>query len=1095
MMGTTTPGLSTVLGGRRRVRATVALGLLWVFGLAQPAPAQNTTNQLQLSNNYFVTGDYVVGGVGLRGLGDMTGFATGTINIPDVNSVPAAGVPAGADIVAAFLYWETVEKTQSAFAGQQGFFNGFPITGTILGNPNAPTSWSSGGCGGSSNGTTTLRAYRADVRPFLNVDANGKILGNGSYSVKLADSGSNGGGTPLTLGASLVIIYRVLSPAVPLNSVVLYDGAVAPSNSSSTMSQQMVGFYQAAASPVVKITHIVGDGQPNKSQSVFVNSVNLPSLYPGLPPFPGIYKQNTISLSGGGSWDNPTWLPNTYGSAVNGNDATATTSVTASGSGSGCVDWGAVIFSTTVQDTDGDGLLDVWEGPAQGYTDAISGQFVALPGADKTVKDLFTEIDYLSNLDGLAGPYLHSHLPKQQALDMMGDAFAKQNIHAHFDVGANYNGACKVTPALPNQQACPDPYILQGGNGGNAISESAVVCNDSTTLCQFPGTPAVGWKEGFLFVKNNSTVPNSNPAVPLGSFQFGRKDSYHYALFGHALGAPRSFWTSFGATLQSPIFAKLISIVNSGTSAVVTIQSPPGLVKPGDCPNPSIPACSGGNADRISVAGALGQTSLNGTYHFTNLSSSIDGNNVTTTTFTITTAGVANGTYNFSNEPRLALMYLGPTSSSGQSDLGGADSEITFGLWLADDPSNCQADPSQALTPQNPTYCNNQVGTALQQAGTLMHEVGHTLTLTHGGTYYDDASHLSVPSYEVNCKSNFLSVMSYAFQVRGFPDGGIDYSGQTMPNLSEAALNEAQGIGLDLFTNQPAAHFTRWYAPPNALDIQLQNTTGGRFATAHCDGTPILPNEPPAVRVDGSTFSSPIDWNNNLIVPEAVEPVAWQDVNFNGSTLNLPDLPYRGFNDWAHIDFLQIGSRENALGFSAGSGAGAKPQAIGGGVTPQSIGGGVAPQAIGGGVTSQAIGGGVASQAIGGGANPQAIGGGTEQDHDTACSIADPPTGLLAGMNGKNVVLSWTPPGACQVRRYSIWRAKGSFTTLATVLANLSLFTNIKNLDRQNGPPPTTFTDTNVKNNTTYTYFVTDTNVQGATSGPSNPPTTILVRF
>src|SRR5215510_6544178 len=55
------------------------------------ASAQNANNQLNLTNNYFVTGDYVVGGVGLRGLG-VNGLATGTINIPDANSVPAAGV-------------------------------------------------------------------------------------------------------------------------------------------------------------------------------------------------------------------------------------------------------------------------------------------------------------------------------------------------------------------------------------------------------------------------------------------------------------------------------------------------------------------------------------------------------------------------------------------------------------------------------------------------------------------------------------------------------------------------------------------------------------------------------------------------------------------------------------------------------------------------------------------------------------------------------------------------------------------------------------------------------------------------------------------
>src|SRR5262249_29214996 len=144
------------------------------------------------------------------------------------------------------------------------------------------------------------------------------------------------------------------------------------------------------------------------------------------------------------------------------------------------------------------------------------------------------------------------------------------------------------------------------------------------------------------------------------------------------------FWTTFAATLNTSV-AKLTQIVNSGTTATVTIQSPPGVVKPGDCPNAAIPACSDANADRVTVGGAIGQPALNGTYHFAILNSSIDANNVTTTTFTITTAGVANNTYNFSNESRLVVTYLGPTTSSGQSDLGGGDSEVTLGLWPADD--------------------------------------------------------------------------------------------------------------------------------------------------------------------------------------------------------------------------------------------------------------------------------------------------------------------------------------------------------------------------------------------------------------------------
>ena len=1089
-MRNTIPTLGTISWGCRLMRPAVALGLLLVLGFAQPGLAQ--TNQLNLFKNYFVTGDYVVGGVGLRGLG-VNGIATGTINIPDSLQPNPGSVPAGADIVAAFLYWETVEKAASAFAGQHGFFNGYPITGIVLGNGNAPPSWSSGGCAGSSKGTTTLRAYRADVRPFLPVDANGNIqtpnaVTPASYSVSLADSGSNGGGAPLTLGATLVIIYKVLSsPMFPLNSIVLYDGAYAPSNqtTNSEMTQTMQGFYQAAVltTPVAKLTHIVGDGQTNKSESVMLNSVTLPSPYPANPTvaFPGIYN---------GSWDNVTWTGNNsaINTAVQPGASAVTTSVLPSGSGGSCVDWGAVIFSTTVEDTNHDGLLAAWKAnvnPGPGYTDVISNQFVALPGASPTAQDIFVEVDYLTLRDSTTGTILHSHLPKQLALDKVGDAFAKQSVHIHFDVGTNFNAAgplipgCKLTPALPGQgTGCPDPYIVQGGTGGNEIAEDAVACTDGATLCQFPGTPTVGWKEGLLFVKNNATVPNSNPPVPLGNFQFGRKDSYHYVLFGHALGTPRSFWSTFGATEQSTSVAKLISIVNSGIAAMVTIQSPLGLVKPGDC-NPAnpAPACSDANGNRVTVAGAIGQPALNGTYHFANLQAGPpDSNNVTTTTFTITTVGVANGTYiyNSSNclgqmppcfsESRLAVEYGGPTGSSGHSDFrGGADLAVMFGLWPADDAPGCQADPSMTLAPAQ-TYCVDQVGTITAEAGTLLHEMGHTLTLTHGGQFFPNSASpsgapagqqinnpLGAPSYGLNCNPAFLSSMNYLFQIRGFPDlladgsHPIDYSGQTLPSLSELGLNETSGIGSDLFANQLAAHFTRWYAPPNALDTQLQDTTGGRFATHHCDGTTITDGAH-MVRVDGSTFSAPIDWNNDndpVSDPNPENPVAWQDVNFNGSTLSSPDPPFQGFNDWINVDLRQVGSRASAFGLS------------------------------GGGTAFDVPGGGSQFDLPGGGSQFDLPGGGTEQDSDTANSTVDPPTGLAAvEQAGAHFVnLNWSAPGFGQIRTYYIWRA-----------ASGTPFTKIGNVN--GAPPATTFTDPNVKNNATYTYFVTA--ALGANSGPNN---------
>src|SRR5437868_66333 len=193
------------------IRAILAIGLL-TCSLSPLVKAQAGNNPLTIFQNYFVTGDYVVAGWS-AGSPDGSGFAPGTISIPDSFQPDQTGVgvprkvPKGADIVAAYLYWETVEKSKTALAGQQGFSNGYPITGAILGNLNAPVSWSSGGCAGSASGTTTMRTYRADVRPYLPLDKDPQTFGAISVNdtpipVRLADSGSNGNTAPKTLGAT-----------------------------------------------------------------------------------------------------------------------------------------------------------------------------------------------------------------------------------------------------------------------------------------------------------------------------------------------------------------------------------------------------------------------------------------------------------------------------------------------------------------------------------------------------------------------------------------------------------------------------------------------------------------------------------------------------------------------------------------------------------------------------------------------------------------------------------------------------------------------------------------------------------------------------
>ena len=1099
--------------------------LVFLLGFAQAGLAQQNPS-FKIFQNFIVTGDYITAGW-QEGPNDGAGFATGNIMVPDVTTGTGKqpvqtgvvySVPKGADIVAAYLYWGTVEGNQSAFAGQTAFFNTYKIQGTVLGNPNAPTSWSAGGCSGSANGSKTMRFYRADVRPYLPVDtattnsdgtpnfSYGALTAAGTIPVKFADSGSNGNTAPFALGASLVVVYRQLAPAVPLTAISLYDGIIAPSNASQNVTQSLSGIYQAGLdnkpgfSLAAKLTQIVANGQPNKNEAVYLSSTTaqpLPSIYGGsTPPFPGIY----------GRWDNPTWNIGASGSVFGTNtnyvlagDSQETTSIIPNKSNSGCVSWGAMILSSTVQDSDGDGLIDTWE-TNQGYTDVVSGNTVALTGADPHKPDIFVELDYLSNLDGgVAALPRHSHLPKYQALKNVGDLLLNQHgINIHFDVGSAYQGST---------------YIIPDGTGGNLVPESSVYCDGtketSTTLCAFPNQPAIGWKGDFQAFQST-----------LGNFQAGREQSYHYIISGHSLGAPRSYWATLGAGLNDPTIPTVVSVVNQGNTATVTLQTPlpapvdnlnnptGGVIRPGDCPNAALTACSDLSAGRITIAGSVspgtiavlnpdGMTysypsQLNGTYSFNpkKVTTTTSGT-VSTTTFTITTANVANGMYTFGNDPQMGVSYLGPTSTSGHSDFnGGGDSILTLGLWGADDVAGCDPNPADPNATVSTVFCDNGVGTISEQTGTLLHELGHSLALSHGGTYTDtDPSNPSELFYDLNCKPNFLSVMNYLFQVRGFADGSFDYSEQTLPNLNEASLSEVNGIG-------PATSLTRWYSNPNALDQQIQTASGGgHYATAHCDGTFKPASEPPAVRVDAlPPAGGELDWNNDFILGDAV--TATIDINNNGV---WGDPDFLGFDDNNWLNLQQIGARGSAYGFSQSGGL----QSKGGGL--QSKGGGI--DSDGGGLQSK--GGGLQSK----GGGLQSKGGGIEQDEDTAHSTVGPPSNLICTqpvtqrgttypgctpgtttpgyVETKAITLTWGFPGQVtqsnfgQIRAFNIFRAMDITGSVLTNAKSFVLLTTITPVAPAVTPVPD-YVDTTVKMNHTYTYFATAVNKQGAQSSPSN---------
>lgn len=106
-----------------------------------------------------------------------------------------------------------------------------------------------------------------------------------------------------------------------------------------------------------------------------------------------------------------------------------------------------------------------------------------------------------------------------------------------------------------------------------------------------------------------------------------------------------------------------------------------------------------------------------------------------------------------------------PSGATGDAELGGDDFTVALG--------NLSAQTVQSLGGQRAV-----------EAGTLLHELGHTLGLHHGG--------LS----DVACKPNYLSVMNPAFQLPIIvPNRPLDFSRTALATLNEAALDETAGIG------------------------------------------------------------------------------------------------------------------------------------------------------------------------------------------------------------------------------------------------------------------------------------------------------------
>jgi reprolysin-like metallo-peptidase family M12B len=170
-------------------------------------------------------------------------------------------------------------------------------------------------------------------------------------------------------------------------------------------------------------------------------------------------------------------------------------------------------------------------------------------------------------------------------------------------------------------------------------------------------------------------------------------------------------------------------------------------------------------------------------------------------------AVIKNASGGFASTGRLPVFHyvisahdyapVGNTSSGLSRGIIGSDLIVSLGSWP------------------------NQTGTVQQQAGTLMHELGHNLGLGHGG------------ADGINFKPNYLSIMNYMFQTVGLTLNGtagiVDYSHAPI-NLDETQLDENTGLG-----SGGAGFATSHYCP------SARGRQAGFFPVNNADG--------------------PIDWN------------------------------------------------------------------------------------------------------------------------------------------------------------------------------------------------------------------------------------------
>ena len=241
-----------------------------------------------------------------------------------------------------------------------------------------------------------------------------------------------------------------------------------------------------------------------------------------------------------------------------------------------------------------------------------------------------------------------------------------------------------------------------------------------------------------------------------------------------------------------------------------------------------------------------------------------------------TAAERANGNANTPFAKRYGFRYmilahsLVGTGASGCAELPGDDAVIGLAGFGPTDPTN-------------PYF---QRGTSDEQAGTIMHELGHNLGLRHGG------------GDNINCKPNYFSVMSYSRQLPDFlSPRPLDYSRGAQPTLDENALSESVGVG-DI-QNFPFLNGSRTpYSTNSSISMQI-----AQLGTVCTSGSGQCTN-----------FGTAIDWNRD----GATSGTAISNINkYLAAGCDGSGTTLVGYDDWQNLQYNARASLEFGSGARA----------------------------------------------------------------------------------------------------------------------------------------------------------------------------------